>query len=152
MRKLSESIWGDIRKRSEGTSERSEDDINTFSIDGLCDYMNGIYESTTKQDIYVSKDGWLTVCLYEDETGYYRYLFYNGDQVTTHYDVIQTMCCIGKLYDNYHTHVYHNDYGVKLIDISPIDKTPVTNKFFLEILDFLLDEVDVPLSQQIEKK
>jgi hypothetical protein len=42
---------------------------------------------------------------------------------------------------------------VVCIDIYPKDqvRVPVTNKFFIEVLDFILDRIDAPLEQQIEK-
>lgn len=47
MRKLSkitESIWGDIRKKSLGQEERVENAVNTLSKDEFYDYINDHYE------------------------------------------------------------------------------------------------------------
>ena len=38
------------------------------------------------------------------------------------------------------------------INIYPKDEFKVTNKFFIEVLDFLLERIDTPLEQQIVKK
>lgn len=44
MKKLSESVWGDIRKKSLGKEERTEDDVNLLSKDEFYDYINDHYE------------------------------------------------------------------------------------------------------------
>ena len=44
MKKLSESVWGDIRKKSLGQEQRLEDDVNLLSKDEFYDYINDHYE------------------------------------------------------------------------------------------------------------
>ena len=42
---ISESVWGDIRKKSLGQEERQEDDINHLDCRGLYEYLKNTYES-----------------------------------------------------------------------------------------------------------
>lgn len=44
MKKLSESIWADIHKRSNGSQERKEDDISGLDRDGLYEHIFNVYE------------------------------------------------------------------------------------------------------------
>ena len=56
MKKLSESIWTNINKRSEGNLKRKEDDINNLDRDGLYYYLTSIYKPTNVYiPIYVSE-------------------------------------------------------------------------------------------------
>ena len=61
MKKLSESVWGDIRKKSLGQEERQEDDISNLSIEDFSKYLDSMYtldSSVHKQiaEIGVSDD------------------------------------------------------------------------------------------------
>ena len=42
-KKTNESVWADIHKRSNGTVERKEDDINLLDRDGMLDYIRSKY-------------------------------------------------------------------------------------------------------------
>ena len=48
-----ESVWGDIRRRGNGTDVKKEDDVNLLDIDGLYDYIKSKYE---KRLFYLDKD------------------------------------------------------------------------------------------------
>ena len=157
---VNESVWGGILDRGTGDSERKEDDVNLLDLNGLCDYLNSVYKSTTPgQDILVQNfedyGDCLVVCLYEDESGYYRYLYYNGSYITIQYDVFEIIFngCLSEIRQKYSLEKTVNGFGVEEMNIYPKDKArvPVTNKFFIEVLDFILDKIDVPLNQQIEK-
>ena len=158
--KLTESIWSDIQDRSSGETTRKEDDINLLDINELCEYLKTIYKTDSDNDIRVIEiednhqiETYLVVCLYEDESGYYRYIYYNGDYINTQLDVIETLNCRFEFERKFSTIHSTNDFDVVCIDIYPKDKVrvPVTNKFFIEVLDFILDRIDTPLEQKIEK-
>ena len=159
--KLTESIWSDIQDRSGGETERKEDDINLLDINELCEYLKGIYKTTNdSNDIRIIEieddhkiDTYLVICLYEDEKSNYRYIYYDGTHIDTQLDVIETLGCRFEFERKFSTIHSTNDFDVVCIDIYPKDKArvPVTNKFFIEVLDFLLDRINTPLEQQIEK-
>ena len=93
---LNESIWSDIQDRSMGKTVRKEDDIDLLDINELCEYLKTIYKVDSNSDINVIEiegNMYLTICLYEDEYGYYRYLYYDGDYINTQLDVIETLKC-----------------------------------------------------------
>ena len=155
-RKINESIWSDIQDRSMGKTVRKEDDINLLDIDELCEYLKTIYKVDSDSDINVIEiegNMYLTICLYEDEYGYYRYIYYDGDYINTQLDVIETLKCLLEFERKFSIKFNENDFVVNCIDIYPKDKAriPVTNKFFIEVLDFILDRINTPLEQKIKK-
>ena len=153
---ITESIWSDIQDRSMGKTVRKEDDIDLLDINELCEYLKTIYKTNSDNDISVIKiedNMYLTICLYEDEYGYYRYIYYDGDYINTQLDVIETLKCLLEFERKFSIKFNENDFVVNCIDIYPKDKAriPVTNKFFIEVLDFILDRINTPLEQKIKK-
>ena len=153
---ITESIWSDIQDRSMGKTVRKEDDIDLLDINEFCEYLKTIYKTNSDNDISVIKiedNMYLTICLYEDEYGYYRYIYYDGDYINTQLDVIETLKCLLEFERKFSIKFNENDFVVNCIDIYPKDKAriPVTNKFFIEVLDFILDKIKAPLEQMIEK-
>ena len=67
--------------------------------------------------------------------------------------MIETLKCLFEFERKFSIIHSTNDFDVACIDIYPKDKerVPVTNKFFIEVLDFILDRINVPLEQKIEK-
>ena len=156
MKKLSESIWSDMQDRSTGEIVRKEDDIDHLDINELCEYLKTIYKTDSDNDINVIKiegNPYLLICLYEDEYGYYKYIYYDGDYISIQFDVIETLKCFSEFERKFSIRLTKNDFVVDRIEIYPKDKTriPVTNKFFIEVLDFILDKIKAPLEQMIEK-
>ena len=153
---MNESIWSDMQDRSAGETVRKEDDIDLLDINELCEYLKTIYKTDSDNDInIVETEGnpYLVICLYEDENGYYRYIYYDGDYINTPLDVLETLNCLFEFERKFSIIHSTNDFDVACIDIYPKDKTriPVTNKFFIEVLDFILDRINAPLEQKIEK-
>ena len=153
---ITESIWSDIQDRSMGKTVRKEDDINLLDINEFCEYLKTIYKTNSDNDISVIKiedNMYLTICLYEDEYGYYRYIYYDGDYINTQLDVIETLKCLLEFERKFSIKFNENDFVVNCIDIYPKNKAriPVTNKFFIEVLDFILDRINTPLEQKIKK-
>ena len=158
--KLTESIWSDIQDRSGGEIGRKEDDIDLLDIKEFCEYLKTIYKTDSDDDICVLEiednhkiEKYLVICLYQDESGYYRFIYYDGTHIDTQLDVIETLNCRSEFERKFSTIHSTNDFDVVCIDIYPKDqaRVPVTNKFFIEVLDFILDRIDAPLEQQIEK-
>ena len=156
MKKLSESIWSDMQDRSTGEIVRKEDSVDLLDINQLCEYLKTIYKTDSDNDINVIKiEGnlYLLICLYEDEYGYYKYIYYDGDYISMQFDVIETLKCFSEFERKFSIRFTKSDFVVNRIEIYPKDKTriPVTNKFFIEVLDFILDKIKAPLEQMIEK-
>ena len=154
--KITESIWSDMQDRSMGDAVRKEDDIDHLDINELCEYLKNIYKTDSDNDINIIEiegNPYLIVSLYVDEYGYYRYIYYDGDYINTQLDVIETLKCLLEFERKFSIKFNENDFVVNCIDIYPKDKAriPVTNKFFIEVLDFILDRINTPLEQKIKK-
>lgn len=151
MRKLSESIWGNIRKKSLGQEIRLQDDINSLSLEGLCSYLNENYTCRDDNCIFcqtMDDTLVLTVALYYS-LGAPGYLYYTGEEIAIYKSSIDTLRCRGKL-----TYSYATSSDMDSTTISPKDKSiPVNNKFFIEVLDFFIDIVSKSgFEQKIKKK
>ena len=155
MRKLSESIWNDIRRQSSGKQVRVEDDINILDLKELCEYMNKIYHVTTPSDDITCNDfedgKFVVVCLFEG-SGVYWFMYYNGSKIEMTLATIDKIGIYNKLKKNYATKININTNGTKKVYITPKGGEPMTNRFYLDFLDYILSEIKPPLEVQIEKK
>ena len=52
MRKLSESVWGDVRRRAEGQAERKEDEIDNLEPDELAEYIKKEYDINVRDEFF----------------------------------------------------------------------------------------------------
>ena len=153
---IGESIWSDIHKRSNGIQNRKEDDINNLDLENFCEYLNKTYKCTSPTCIVFHKDhavdDFIAISLYTSESGYDSFLFYDGLIVTTQLFVVEDLGILSEVKSKYTVKIFKNDFDYDCISIYPKDKsTPVTNKFLIEVLDYLLDKIDVPFEQNIEK-
>ena len=161
MRKLSESIWSNINKRSEGDILRKEDDIDFMDIKSFCEYLKTVYKcrgdrSITYYTFHYEGHGegrdTLVVSLYEDRHGYLTYIYYDGIYIDTQLIVLKELKCVDEFNDKFSTKITQGDHEVENVEIFPKDKnTNITNRFFLKVLDFLLDKIEYPLIPDIEK-
>ena len=138
---IGESIWRNISQRSEGIKKRKEDDINYMDVFSFFEYLKERYSSEPD---------------YFEETGG-QILYYVSEKITCFIDGI----------NDYHPYVgigaaLSNDkalynkvkstYTVEYIDsedphdepyfdIMPKNEDGVNFKFFLNVLDFLIDNI-----------
>ena len=144
--KITESIWSDMQDRSSGKIVRKEDDVNLMSGEDFCDYLN---------DNYISKDGHKTI--YREDTKnifmsilkkYTAVSFsitynYNSNTITMNDEVeslFPELCKMIK--ENFKVDKeYVNTNYTKFI-ISPLDGSECTNRFFVDVLDFIIDNAD----------
>lgn len=164
MRKLSESLWTDIQHRSAGDTVRREDDIELLDRQGLVDYLKSHYKCTDATTIIptIADGGNISVCLYEDGDGYLTYLMYE------HIDGFRKLYVTAgfKESTDYAYNELKTNYTLTEIEDEDMDGHPIsniriepkgcryenlTNKFFLEVLDFIIERIEKPLEKQIEK-
>jgi len=164
MRKLSESIWSDIQDRSSGETVRKEDDINLLDRQDFVDYLKEHYrceESTTIMQT-IADGGSISVCLYEDADGYLTYLMYDHiDGFRKLYVTAGFKSSTDYAYNELKTNYKLTEAEGEDMDGHPINNIRIepkgcryenlTNKFFLEVLDFIIERIEKPLEKQIEK-
>ena len=167
-KKINESLWSDIQDRNSGEVARKEDDVDLMDIDSFAKYLSEHYESTDEKWVFMRlrnatqsslsvctidkniKYTDIDLCLFEDEYGYYTYLFYNnfdaddkqiavsGGVRQISDELYQTM---QKKYLLEDKDVEENIYTV----VKPKDGGEITNTFFLDVLDCLLENIPDPL-------
>lgn len=153
-RRVNESVWMDIHKQSTGDIERREDNINLLNINGFCEYLNSHYKGAGQKNIEIRNFGdgpEIVLSFGEDEAGYIKCIYYDGKSIYTQFDVFQEMGCMDELDQKYNINVETNQHDVKNVSVSPKDGSEITNTFFLEVFDYILDKVDVPFETLIEK-
>ena len=146
MRKLSESIWSDIQDRSAGDTVRKEDDINLLDSNGLYDYINKHYKRIAPFAFITNIGGMLSVPIIRGTV--HSCVWYTleseikavsiGDGMISQVDGLLNL-----LYDNFSIKEINgkHDDEYTLYWISPKDGSEVTNKFFIDVIDFLLENI-----------
>ena len=144
---IKESIWSDMQDRSAGDKIRKEDDVNLLDIDGLCDYLNKHYKRTTPFAFITNIGGILSVPIIRDTAN--NCVMYNYKleikSVSIVYEIVnQVDGLLNLLYDNFsikEINEKHDDDEYTLYWLSPKDGSEITNKFFIDVIDFLLENI-----------
>ena len=136
---IKESIWSDMQDRSAGDKIRKEDDVNLLDIDGLCDYLNKHYKRTTPFAFITNIGGILSVPIIRDTAN--NCVMYNYKleikSVSIVYEIVnQVDGLLNLLYDNFSIKEITGLYW-----LSPKDGSEITNKFFIDVIDFLLENI-----------
>ena len=148
MRKLSESIWSDMQDRSAGDTVRKEDDVNLLDSDGLYDYINKHYKRRTPFAFITNIGGMLSVpiirgtvhiCVWYSPESKIKTVSI-GDGMISQVDGLLNL-----LYDNFSIKEINGENNdgeyTTLYWVYPKDGSEVTNKFFIDVIDFLLENI-----------
>ena len=171
MRKLSESIWSDIEDRSSGDVVRKEDDINNLDIDGLYEYLKDTYklsrfgESFSRNVVKINDETISIPILMEytpkhmQQTLYFSIKYKNDEKYISISPSLKNWA--PDVYDLLKHHFTFDEVikrqneivGVHYIKIKPKDGSEATNKFYIDLIDFTLENVnDYKLCKLIERK
>ena len=149
MKKLSkiiESIWSDMQDRSTGKIVRKEDDINLMSGEDFCDYLN---------DNYISKDGHKII--YDDiykriRTSILKKFIAVSFSITYDYksniitmnDEVESLCpeLCKKIKENFKVDKEYVNIGYTQFIISPSDGSECTNRFYVDVINFIIENGD----------
>ena len=145
--KITESIWSDIQDRSMGKTIRKEDDVNLMSGEDFCDYLNYNYICKdgykTYRIYYVSKALHITALKkfinvsYNIKYDYKTNMIYLNDDIE---DFVPELC--KKIKENFKVVKKRvGDSYTKFI-IYPSDGSECTNRFFVEVINFIIDNAD----------
>ena len=145
--KITESIWSDMQDRSAGITQRKEDDINLMSMEDFCDYLN---------DNYIGKDGHKIIynetskriytAILKQHVGCYFNISYNYNSNTiTMNDEVESLCpeLCKMIKKNFKVvkKIASNPTYTQFI-IFPPDGSKCTNRFFVDVIDFIIDNAD----------
>ena len=153
MRKLSESIWSDIQDRSSGETIRKEDDINLLDMEGLYDYLIHHYKGTNHFSHISTSASFNTIEVpIVINGGVYRVHFdFNTNEIYVHY---ATLYMVNKLFIKVSKNfsLRSNSYEhTEVYIISPKDGSKVTNRFFIDVIDFIIDNIPDPNERGVKK-
>ncbi len=140
---IGESVWTDIQKRSSGDDIRQEDDINHLDGSGLKDYIESHYKPLNAYAVVTYVMGILSVPIVRDHVNYSILYCQNSkliSKITIADDLFSLVDgLLEKLKTNFSIEVHKNSSTI--YGISPKDGSEVTNKFFIEVIDFILDNI-----------
>ena len=158
--KITESIWSDMQDRSAGDVVRKEDDINLLDETGLLNYMKKVYmPPSPNDDLQIIgggvNSGTIIASLFKTNEGHYNIIYQKMSESNP--EITFPVCPdsgIEDLLKEHYTVISIPRYDNKIYYIKPKDGSKITNKFFLEIIDFILDTIkdDDNIYQVIFKK
>ena len=156
MRKLSESIWSDMQDRSSGETVRKEDDVNLLDRDGFYNYIMEHYKTTTEDVtgpyaiINYKNEDYISIPILEDEINtLYKVIIwdFNKDErriAITKRTLFVRSDLFVKIRDTFKLQPNEDKFN-HLFKVFPKDNKKVDNKFFLEVIDFIIDNTKEPL-------
>ena len=145
---ISESIWGKVLDRGAGDTIRKEDDVNLLDSDGLYDYLKKHYKGILPFAFIMNNYGMLSVPIIRGTV--HNCVWYSpeseikavtiGDEIVSQVDGLLNL-----LYDNFSIREINGENNdgkyTTLYWASPKDGSEVTNKFFIDVIDFLLENI-----------
>ena len=166
MKKLSESVWEDIRKKSLGKEERTEDDVNLLSKNEFYDYINKKYEFKDKEIIVLSSFMGIPLFCYGSNIIHLFISYYDSNDRI--YDVYSRLTYDSPLKNNISS-MLKQKYSVKIskehsaskfdsrvfscIHIKP-KNGDINNEFVIDVIDTYIDIMDnfKDIDKQIKRK
>ena len=144
---IKESIWSDIQDRSAGDTIRKEDDINLMSGEDFCDYLNDNYISKNKYKILYSEHSkCIHIPILNKFIGVLLNLSYDykDNTITMNYDEVESLCpeLCKKIKENFKVDKEYVTIGYTKFIISPSDGSECTNRFFIDVINFIIDNAD----------
>ena len=141
-RKENESIWSDMQERGIGDLTKKEDDINLLDRGGLYDYLKNHYTLIDPRYKIVnssSGDSIEVPVFHKVPNVEYIRRWFTKDEVLIPY--VFPYLVNGLFNALTRRYKLKQDITGRYYIISPADSSSVTNKFFLEVLDFITEFV-----------
>ena len=149
MKKLSkiiESIWSDMQDRSTGKIVRKEDDVNLMSGEDFCDYLNDNYISKDGHKIIYSEDSKsIYMSILKKYAGFSYSITYNYENNTINMnDEVESLCpeLCKKIKENFKVDKEYVNIGYTQFIISPSDGSECTNRFYVDVINFIIENGD----------
>ena len=166
-RVVEESVWGDLRKKSLGQEERLENNINDLNFEQMLDYLEDTYEYDDDAVTEINRNGnisGVSVCIVHlgKNSLFDLYIDYQECMDSDDREMLIPSEALEKMPDRYSEleDKYYNLYdelnkeyniykksdwdGTTMYAIAP-KHGDVDNKFFLEVLYFIINNVDKPI-------
>ena len=137
---IEESTWNDIRKQSSGVKTRIEDDINRFGPEELTGYLESNYSASMFDIEYDRHNNMVTVPILVKGLSAALLCLELGDPLE-----VSVGCSIRKDFPGMYNKLYgkfnvikKKKQGESGLYIYPLDSGEVNNKFYIEVLDFII--------------
>ena len=178
---IKESVWGELRKKSLGQEVREEDNVENLDGDEFREYIEKRYEYIdTNNDpkiygfkskqhyvevpllkygyapykIFIQQNAdsgrWLSISPYKGKYVMFPYVVHrrNGQVVMEPeiYKMLREEYDTEEVYD-----MQGSDRIVRYLSIRPKNGSEITNRFFLDVIDFALDNMTDPFEPTIKK-
>ena len=144
--KITESIWSDMQDRSAGDVVRKEDDINLMSGEDFCDYLNDNYISKDGHKIIYSEDSKsIYMSILKKYAGFSYSITYNYENNTINMnDEVESLCpeLCKKIKENFKVDKEYVNIGYTQFIISPSDGSECTNRFYVDVINFIIENGD----------
>ena len=148
MRKLSESVWMDIHKQSAGDIERKENDVNLLDLEGLYTYFQDKYDvlidTSFSLNIDVNK-GIITFPVFRvsDSHKIYDVKISNKKNGISLNIILggDTLDFYKKMKELYSLVPVAAGITNTVYEIYPKTTKKITNKFVIEVIDFILENI-----------
>lgn len=162
MKKLSESVWGDIRRRAEGLQDRKEDDIDNLSFNDFEQYLKDSYE-VLEDPHFFSIGSYPTMGtdeinlsipiekkdIFTENRGGNRMLAIGYDKLKKKYNNIRPNKYVFELYPREMMSTFSDKFIVDGNNYMLIPKEKdITNSTCVNVIDKLLDMVERPLMRK----
>ena len=143
---IKESIWSDMQDRSSGDTIRKEDDVNLMSEEDFCDYLNDNYICKEgRKIVYDENTKNIFMSILKKHTGFFYSITYNYENNTINMnDDVESLCpeLCKMIKENFKVDKeYVNSIYTQFI-ISPSDGSECTNRFFVEVINFIIENGD----------
>ncbi len=157
MKKLSkifESIWSDMQDRGAGDMIKREDDINLLDGEGFAEYLKKLYKNVdTPFKIFIDVENVITVPILKSTKGQLICVHYDctNNIVYGRYDFLyyQDPDLFEKLRKDYKTFMLKKSFATYVRFEPRVGE--FSNEFFIEIIDFYLENCDVDLKKILVK-
>ena len=151
--RVNESVWGDIRKKSLGQEERLEDNVDLMEGPAFFEYLKKNYKCNTEDTItYNRPDNIINIKLFESKPFIYKYLQYKikRNEIVTDLPTDEMSKDSSILLNMAKENRFDVEYVVGFHKIYP-SNGEVTNMFFLEVLDYIIDQIAEIGPKEIDK-
>ena len=155
---INESIWGDLHSRGIGETEREEDDIDYLYNKDLCEYIKERYQvifnrhfdikylgqsvmtSKVYIPLYVTTDVWnpqrlISLVIFREPDDSNR-------TIEIHFRQKKHLTITFKYFFDKLKNEFDSVVKEGTVKISPKDGGKITNRFFISILDFCIDNLE----------
>jgi hypothetical protein len=149
---LKESHWSDMNRRSQGITVRKEDDVNLMDDEAFLNYLEDHYEIENNYEDYegnfmMVEDEFkligVPIYSYKGDPVYLFKIFYPETVVQIHDSMEQEYPELFKKICNKYLVSLYDDEDKCYLKIEPRDGREIDNKFYLNVLTFILSNVEV---------